>query len=41
MRKTMTDTIDPSVLEDWMGEPLSEEKLKELIDNGYVVSEED
>ena len=30
----MSNTIDPSTLEDWMGEPLSEEKLKELeLDN--------
>jgi len=35
------DTIDPSVLEDWMGEPLTEEKLKELQEGGYVVAEED
>ena len=33
--------IDPSVLEDWMGEPLTEEKLKELQEGGYVVAEED
>jgi hypothetical protein len=26
----MSNTIDPSTLEDWMGEPLSEEHRKEL-----------
>jgi len=26
----MSDAIDSSVLEDWMGEPLSEEKKREL-----------
>jgi hypothetical protein len=26
----MSNTIDPSTLEDWMGEPLSEEHKKEL-----------
>ena len=35
------NTIDPSVLEDWMGEPLTEEKLKELQEGGYVVAEEE
>ena len=41
MKELKSDTIDPSVLEDWMGEPLTEEKLKELQEGGYVVDEED
>ena len=41
MKELKSDTIDPSVLEDWMGEPLTEEKLKELQEGGYVVDEEE
>jgi hypothetical protein len=41
MNNLKGNTIDPSVLEDWMGEPLTEEKLKELQEGGYVVAEEE